>query len=70
MEIYTQTDNHKLRQNVATNKMYILRKMSLKLQNPMFKILCKITLFAEYDYMLQCFKKLKLYVELVLETLQ
>ena len=41
-KISTQTDNHKLRQNVATKKRYILRKMDLKFQKSMFNVLYKI----------------------------
>ena len=38
MQISTQTDNNKTREkNVATNENCILRKMSLKFQNLIFK---------------------------------
>ena len=33
MQIYTQTDNHKKRKNVVTDKKCILWKMGLKFQN-------------------------------------
>ena len=42
MQISTQTGNHKLRKNVASNKWYILRKMDLEFQNPLFNILYKM----------------------------
>ena len=42
MKISTQTDYQITREkNVAINKIYILRKMSLKFQNFNFKMLCK-----------------------------
>ena len=42
MEVFTQTNTYELRKKVATDKRYILRKRSLKFQNPMFDILHKI----------------------------
>ena len=42
MQISSQTDNLKLRANVAIDKKYILRKRGLKFLNPIFNILCKI----------------------------
>ena len=36
MQISTQTDKHNFNKDVATNKKYILRKMTLKFQNPKF----------------------------------
>ena len=50
MQVSTQTDNHKLRKNVATDKMHILRKMSLKFQNPKFNILCKMAFCNKKKY--------------------
>ena len=34
MQLPTQTDNHNLRKNVATNKNYILRKKGFKVSKP------------------------------------
>ena len=39
-----ETDHHNFRKNVATDKKYILRKMSLKFQNFKFDFSCKIAL--------------------------
>ena len=41
----TQTNNHNLRENVATNKKYNLKKLGLKFENPKFNILCKLALW-------------------------
>ena len=40
MQISTQTDNHKYRKVLQLKKV-LLKKMSLKFQNPKFTILCK-----------------------------
>ena len=48
MQISTQTDNHKLRKNVAIDKKYILRKRGLKFLNPKFNILSKIEFYFSY----------------------
>ena len=41
MQISSQTENHNLRKNVATNKKNIMRKMDLKFEKPKFNISCK-----------------------------
>ena len=40
-----QTDNHNFRKKVATDKKYVLKKMSLKFQNFKFDISCKIAFY-------------------------
>ena len=45
MQISAQTDIHKYRKSVATEKIIIFKKMSLKFRNPKFNIFCKITFF-------------------------
>ena len=37
MQVSTQTDNHNLRKNAATNKIYILRKISWNLKTLTFQ---------------------------------
>ena len=46
MQISTQTDNHKYRQNVRT-KNVLFEKMGLKFWKPNFDILCKIEFIAQ-----------------------
>ena len=40
-----QTDNHNSKKNVTTDKKHILRKPSLKFQNPKFSFSCRIALY-------------------------
>ena len=40
-----ETDNYNFRKNVATDKRYILRKISLKFQNSKSEISCKIAFY-------------------------
>ena len=42
IRISTQTENHRQRKNVATDKKYILSKIDLEFPNPKFKLLCII----------------------------
>ena len=51
MQMTTQTDNHKLREGVAAHKMYTLRNMCLKLQNPMIDILCRIAFWNQQKWL-------------------
>ena len=44
------TDNNNVRQNVATDKKFILRKVSLKFQNSKFDISCKIAFYMFWSY--------------------
>ena len=46
MQISTQTDNHKYRQNVRTKNVHS-KKMGLKFWKPNFNILCKIEFIAQ-----------------------
>ena len=50
-QISTETDSHKLRRNVAINKMYILRKMGLKFQNPIFNTSYKIAFWNKQNWL-------------------
>ena len=43
-----QTDNHNFRINVATDKKYILRKISMKFQNSKFGIWYKIAFYIVF----------------------
>ena len=51
-----QIDQNNFRKNITTNKKHVLRKMSLKFQNPNFNISCKITCNV-----LSCYKMLTLW---------
>ena len=74
MQILTQTDNHDLGGNVATNKKWSLKKKKngLKFQNPKFNILRKIKeqKWLNKLYMLQFVKSLKVYVTLDPESVR
>ena len=50
MQISTESYNHKLKTNL-TNKSYILGKMGLKFQNPVFNILCKIAFWNKQKWL-------------------
>ena len=50
-----QTDNHNFRRIVATDKKYILRKMSLKFQKSHSDISCKIAFYTYFCCKLELF---------------
>ena len=61
MQISSQKNNQNWIKNVATNENCILRKMSLKFQNPSFNILCKIAFWNKQNWLN---KKLTIWSEL------